>query len=127
MVAISGANKLVIRSIQGIADLLNRLCDAVHICFRCDAGLFGLQFNLLAMLIGPRLEEYVVAVLSLKSGNAVRQHDLIAVSDMGLARCVGDRRCNIIFPLVHFVVLPVCSSIIYIFFFLKINHCVFLF
>ena len=52
------------------------------------------------MLVGSGLEENLIAFLSLEPCNAVRQHDFIVVSDMRLARCVGDRRSQIIGSLV---------------------------
>ena len=54
------------------------------------------------MLIGSGLETDIVALSSLKTGNAVCQHDLVGVSDMWLAGCIGDSRCNIIWFLTFF-------------------------
>lgn len=42
------------------------------------------------MLIGARLETHIVALRSLVARNAVRQHDLIGISDMRFARCIGN-------------------------------------
>jgi len=53
------------------------------------------------VLVRTCLEKYVIAVLSLKTGDAVRQHNLIAIADMGSAGGIGNRRCNIIFSLIH--------------------------
>ena len=103
MVIIGGADKFVIRSIQGIANLLNHFCDAVHILLRRNARLFSFQFYLLAVLIRPCLKEHIIAVFPLKSGDAVRQYDLVAVPNMRFARCVSYCRRNIIFPFIHFV------------------------
>ena len=48
------------------------------------------------MLIGARLETHIVALRSLVARNAVRQHDLIGISDMRFARCIGNRSCYIV-------------------------------
>ena len=44
-----------------------------------------------AMLIGSGLEEYIVALLTFEAGDAVREYDLVGVSDVRLAGCVGNR------------------------------------
>ena len=49
------------------------------------------------MLIGSGLEEYIVALLTFEAGDAVREYDLVGVSDVRLAGCVGNRRGDIIF------------------------------
>ena len=43
-----------------------------------------------------------VLLRSLKTGNAVCQHDLVGVSNMRLAGCIGNGRCNIIWFLTFF-------------------------
>ena len=51
---------------------------------RSDASLLGFQLDLLTVLIGSGLEEYIIALLSLETGNAVCENDLVGVSDMRL-------------------------------------------
>ena len=48
------------------------------------------------MLIGTGLEADIIALLSLKTRDAVCKHDLIGVADMRLAGCIGNRGGNII-------------------------------
>ena len=55
------------------------------------------QLDLLAVLIGSGLEEYVVALLTFEAGDAVCEYDLVGVSNVRLAGCVGNRRGDIIF------------------------------
>ena len=55
------------------------------------------QLDLLAVLIGSGLEEYVVALLTFEAGDAVCEYDLVGVSNVRLAGCVGNRRGDVIF------------------------------
>ena len=48
------------------------------------------------MLIGAGLETHIVALRSLVTRNAVCQYDLIGISDMRFARCIGNRSCYIV-------------------------------
>ena len=48
------------------------------------------------MLVGTGLEADIVALLPLKTRDAVCQYDLVGVADMRLAGCIGDRGGDII-------------------------------
>ena len=48
------------------------------------------------MLVGTGLEADIVALLPLKTRDAVCQYDLVGVADMRLAGCLGDRGGDII-------------------------------
>ena len=48
------------------------------------------------MLIGTGLEADIIALLSLKTRDAVCKHDLIGVADMRLTGSICDGSCNII-------------------------------
>ena len=58
------------------------------------------------MLVSSCLEKYIVSFLSLVTCDRVCQYDLIGVADMRFTGCIGDRGCNIILLLVHFIVPP---------------------
>ena len=61
------------------------------------------------MLVCSGLEINIVALQSLITRDRICEHDLIRISDMRLAGCVGNRGCHIKFSLVtHFV----CSFLI---------------
>ena len=110
---VRGADKFVIGDIQHITHSLNYPGNLIHEFFGRNAGLLGLQLNLLAMLIRSRLEKDVVALLSLKPGDAVRQHNLIVIADMRLAGRIGNGRGQIISSLVlHVFLLLSCSSLL---------------
>ena len=64
-------------------------------CFRC------LEFYFLSMFIGSCLESYIISLQSLIPCNTVGKHDLICVSDVRFARCIGNRCCNVIRFLAH--------------------------
>ena len=90
MIFIGGTDKFVIRNIQHIAHAPDYPRHIIHKFFGSHAGFLCFQFNLLSMLICPGLKENVIAFLSLKPGNAVRQHDFIVVADVRLTGGVSD-------------------------------------
>ena len=100
MVIVCGPDKLVIGRVHQIPQSLDRTRHIIHKLLRRDTRFLCFQLDLLPVLIRSRLEKDIVTVLSLKTGNAVGQHDLIAVADMRLAGRVGNRRSDIIFSLV---------------------------
>ena len=85
MIIIGGADKFIIGSIHQIPDALNLARYIVYEFLRRYACLLSLQLDLLAVLVGTGLEEYVVALESPETGDSVRQYDLIGVADVGLA------------------------------------------
>ncbi len=85
MGSIGGADKLIIRGIHQIPDLLDLTGYLIHKLLGGDPLLLCLQLNLLAMLIRARLKEDIIALLPAKTGDAVRQNDLIGISNMRLA------------------------------------------
>ena len=94
---VRGADELVVGGSHQIPQTLHLARHFIHIFLGGHARLFGLQLDLLTVLIRSGLEEHIVAVLSLEPGDAVRQHGLIGVADMGLAGGVGNGRGDIIF------------------------------
>jgi len=64
------------------------------------------------MLIGARLETHIVALRSLVARNAVRQYDLIGISDMRFAGSIGNRSCHIKFSFIAFLTHNLISSLI---------------
>ena len=47
------------------------------------------------MLVGTGLEKDIVSLSSLITGNGIRQHDLVGISDMRLAGGIGNCGCHI--------------------------------
>ena len=82
---VRGADEFVIGGSHQIPQALHLACHLVHIFLRGYSRLLSLQLDLLTVLVRSGLEEHIIAVLPLESGDAVRQHGLIGVSDMGLA------------------------------------------
>ena len=85
MILICGTDKFIIGGSHEIPQALHLPCHAVHIILRRHTGFLGLQLDLLPMLVRSCLEKYIVTVFSFKSGNAVRQHGLIGVSNVRFA------------------------------------------
>ena len=110
MIVVRGTNELVIRSVQRIADPADFASHIVYKLLRRHALLLRFQLDLLAVLIRSRLKEHIIPVFSLKTGNAVRQHDLIAVPDMRRTGRIGDRRRDIILSLIHVTTCSFLSS-----------------
>ena len=74
-----------------VNELLGSLADS-----RC------LLLYLDTVLIGTGLEAHVKALELLVSCDTIGEDDLVGVSDVRLARCVGDGRCDVIRFLSHF-------------------------
>ena len=97
VIGVGGTDEFVVGRIHQIPDSLDLGGYVVYEFFWRDPCLFCFQLDLLAMLIGSGLEEYIVALLTFEAGDAVREYDLVGVSDVRLAGCVGNRRGDIIF------------------------------
>ena len=109
MVCIGRADKVIVGRVHQIPDALYLTCHVIYILFWRNACFFCLLLNLLAMLICSGLEINVVALQSLITRDRICEHDLIRISDMRLAGCVGNRGRHVKFSLVtHFV----CSFLI---------------
>lgn len=80
MILISSTDEFVIGSIHEIPDSLDLAGCIVDEFLRSNAGVFRLQFDFLAMLIGSGLEEHIITLKSLIAGNTVCQNDLIGVA-----------------------------------------------
>ena len=85
MVLVGCADKLVIRNIQHIAHSPDNACHLVHKFPGSYSCLLGLQLDLLAMLVRPRLEKHLISFLPAESCNTVCHHDLIIIADMRLS------------------------------------------
>ena len=101
VVGVGGADELVVGDVHQVPDALDLVCDAVDELFGRLAGGLGLFFDLLAVLVGARLKAHVVALVAAEARDGVRQHDLVGVADVRLARGVGDRRGDVIGSLFH--------------------------
>ena len=101
VVVVGGTDELVVGGVHKIPDGLDVTCGLVNEGLRCHAGSGGLLLDLLAVLVGSGLELDVVALESLVSCDGVGQDDLICVSDMRLAGCIGNRRGDVVRFLFH--------------------------
>ena len=100
MVIVRCADEVVVAAAQHIPNFLDFAGDAVHVFLRRDAGFPRQRLDFLAVLVGSGAEKDVVALRALITGDCVGEHDLIGVADMRLARCIGDRRGDIILSFV---------------------------
>ena len=99
MVVIGRADEAVIADVHQlpqILDALGALDDVINKLLRGDAGLLGLQLDLLAMLISTCLKIYVITLLSFKTCDRIRKNDLIGISDMRFTGCVRNGSADII-------------------------------
>ena len=96
MVLIRRADEFVVGRVHQIPDALDFPGHAVHELLRRHTGGGSLLFDFLSMLIGSRLEIYVIALLPLVAGNGVGQNNFISISDMRLAGCIGNGRGNVV-------------------------------
>ena len=84
MVVIRGPDKLIIRSLHQIPDILDLTGYLIYKLLAADASFLCLQFNLLSVLIRSCLEKHIIPLLPLKPGNTIRQNRLISISNMRL-------------------------------------------
>ena len=105
MVFVRGADEFIVGSVHQIPDLLDLPGHIVHEFLGRNACFLRFQLDLLAVLVGPGLEEHVKALASFIPGDGVRQHDLIGIADVGLAGRVGNGRCDIILWFFHLLIL----------------------
>ena len=94
---IRGADEFIIGSLHEIPDAADLSGHLIYQLLGGDALLLGLQFDLLAVLVGTGLKKHIIALLPVKTGNAVRQHCLVGIADVGLSGGIGDGCGNIIF------------------------------
>ncbi len=100
MIAVRRADKFVVRDVEHIAEPADRSSHIVHKRLWRHARFRRLELDLLSVLVRSGLEKDIVAVLSLVARYAVRQHDLVVVSDMRLAGSVRYCRCDIVFTFI---------------------------
>ena len=106
MIIIRCSDKFIVGNVQKITEFSDNAGHLVHILLRGHPCVLCLQLDLLTVLIGSRLEEYVVPFLSLKTCDAVCQNDLIIVADMRLPGGIRNGSCQIVRSFVlHFLLL----------------------
>ena len=104
MVVIGRADEAVIADVHQlpqILDALGALHDVINKLLRGDAGLLGLQLDLLAVLIGTGQELDIVALQALVAGHGIGRHSAVGMADMQLIAGVIDRRSDVEFFLIH--------------------------
>ena len=95
MVVIRRADKFIIRSIHQIPDTFDFPRYLIHKFLGRHPRFLSFQLYLLSMLVGSCLKEHIISLHSPEPRNRVRQYDLIGISDMRLARSIGNRRRHI--------------------------------
>ena len=100
VILVRRADELVVGRVHKVPDALHLAGGRVDILLRRPAGRSGAVLDLLAVFVGSGLEEDVIALLALPARDRVGQDDLVGISDVRLARCVGDRRRNIVFSFI---------------------------
>ena len=104
MVVVGGADEAVIADVHQlpqILDALGALDDVIDELLRRNAGLLGLQLDLLAVLVGAGQELDVVALQPLVAGHSVGSDGAVGMADVQLIAGIIDRRCNVEFFLIH--------------------------
>ncbi len=104
MIIVRGADKFVIGGVHQIPDVFYLSGNVVHIGLWRYAFFGCFRLDLYAMLVSSCLKKNIISLLSSEAGDAVRQNDLICISNMRLTGCVGDRGSHIVFiiSLIHF-------------------------
>ena len=106
VICISGTNKFIIGSIHEIPDPFDLTGYIIYKFLRRNSCFRSLQLNLLSMLIGSCLEENIITLLSLISGNGICQNNFVSITDMRLAGSISNGSGNIIFLLFHVPISP---------------------
>ena len=104
MVVIGRADEAVIADVHQLPQILDAfraLHDVINKLLRGDAGLLGLQLDLLAVLIGAGQELDIVALQALVAGHGIGCHSTVGVADMQLIAGVINRRSDVEFFLIH--------------------------
>ena len=96
MVLVRGADKVVIGEVHHVELLLHHTGSAVHKFFWGEALGLGLLLILFAVLVSAGLEKHFIALHPLKAGNAVGQHGVGHIANVGFAGRVRNGRCDII-------------------------------
>ena len=97
MVLIGRADKIIIGCVHQIPDTFYLSGYIVYILLWSDSSLLGLLLDLLTMFIGSGLEVNIITFLTAESRDRICKYDLIGISNMRLAGCVGNRCCHIKF------------------------------
>ena len=110
VIRICGADEAVIGSAYQVPEALDLACNLVDellgaLACTCCSGL-----DLLTVLIGTCHKTDIKAVCSLVAGNTVGKNNLICVTDVRLAGCIGNCRCDVIFSFVLHIYLPPSSA-----------------
>ena len=109
VVSVCGTDEFVIGCVHQIPDSLDLTGYVVYEFLWCDSCFFCFELDLLTMLVSSCLEKYIVSFLSLVTCDRICQYDLIGIADMRFTGCIGNRGCDIVFLLIHFI----SSSFIY--------------
>ena len=104
MVIIRGADKPIIGDVHQLPEILNALgafYDIVYKLLRSDLRLFCLFFDLLSVLIGSGQKHDIITAHPFISGDRIRRHRAVSMSDVQFVGRVINWGCNIKFTLAH--------------------------
>ena len=96
MVLVCGADELVVGKVHQVELLFYLGGGVVHKLFGGHALGLGLLLVFLAVLVRTGLKEHIIALHPLKAGNAVGQHGVGHIANVGFAGRVRNGRCDII-------------------------------
>ena len=100
MIIVRGADEAVIGNVHQLPEIQNTFLsgdDVIHKLLRRDAGIFGLGFNLLAVLVRSGQEHDVIAAQTLIACHGIGCNRAVGMADMQLGRGIVNGRCNIKF------------------------------
>ena len=106
VIGVRRAHKFVIGRAHKVPNVLDLARDFIDVCLRRYPHSLRLFLNFLTVFVRSRLEKHVVALLTLKPRDRVRQNRFVRVADMRLARSVGDCRRDIVRFFCHVRLLP---------------------
>ena len=109
---IGGSDEPVIGCPHQVPEMADNTGSLIHKFFGGQAFFNGTCFNLLAVLIASGLEMHIISVSFLISGYRIRQHDLIAVTDVRFAGSISYRSSYIIRSFVVHNMYPLISVLI---------------
>ena len=101
MFGVGRTHKLIVRSAHHVPNVFDGTSHVIDKRLGRYAGCRRFFFNFLAVFVRTRLEEYVIALLALKTSNRISQNRFIGIPDMGFPGSVCNCGGDIIFLVCH--------------------------
>ena len=95
MTGLRSPDEIVIGDLHGSPELLDAAYYIVHIFLGSHAFGLSLGLDLLAVLIGPRKEPYVIALEPFEPCHGVRHDGAVGMSDMQIIAGIINRCCDV--------------------------------